>query len=229
MVTLKNEPLKDNISMKDIAMLDTESNILDCYKLLHLHISPIGPKENLASTLDSLFQQNPAVFANILPRKEITIVAELSDKPQSYYVERKRDDQHPLLLQRLYLVATYQTKDKWHIYMPDSIRNRLKRMYEEDLKLYPELVEFDKLISRSNRLKDEADIFTATYYIVQEFGVNESPKAKANEFKGKFEQLKHDFQALAPQLKNVSKASMKKMIDNIDLYIESMGEMVKMQ
>lgn len=139
MTTLKFEPLPDDISMKDLAMFDSKANILESFKLVNCRISKNYKKEELASALEHFFMQFPGAFANILSSHEVKIMSELLDNPQSHYVEYERDDDHFLLIQKLHLVVTYETKDKWHIYMPDNIRKRLNDMLKDDLKRYPEL------------------------------------------------------------------------------------------
>lgn len=225
MTTLKFEPLPDDISMKDLAMFDSKANILESFKLMNFRINRNYKKEELASVLEQFFMQFPGAFANILPRHEITIMAELLENPQSHYVEYERDDDHFLLIQKLHLVVTYETKDRWHIYVPDSIRKRLNDMLKEDIKRYPELEEYGKLIDKANKLREEADTFALAHFITSEYNVGSDPKPTAAKYAAELKKLKQDFQALVPRLSSVPDESMQRIYDNLDMYIEDMIDM----
>lgn len=148
------EPLTDNLSIKEMAMYDNKENILQSFRLINVKINKNYKKAELADGLEHIFTHEPALFCNILPREEQKILAELLMYPQDHYVEVPRDDYKYLLMQKLHLVITYEGVNTWHLYMPDSIRQRLNSMFEEDLKLYPEIEEMHNIFEQMTEKRD---------------------------------------------------------------------------
>ena len=154
-MTIKyKEHLTDNLSIKEMAMYDNKENILQSFRLINVKINKNYKKAELADGLEHIFTHEPALFCNILPREEQKILAELLMYPQDHYVEVPRDYYKYLLMQKLHLVITYEGLKTWHLYMPDSIRQRLNSMFEEDLKLYPEIEEMHNIFEQMTEKRD---------------------------------------------------------------------------
>ena len=70
MIVLRSEPLTNDYSVREIAEFDTKAAILESFAILHLGVAKSYRKGELAWLLDHMFNENPALFANILPEKE---------------------------------------------------------------------------------------------------------------------------------------------------------------
>ena len=145
MTILKYEPLLDDLSIGELAKYDSKANMLETFRLIGVGVAKNWDKASLAAGLDIVFEQNPALFANLVPKEEGMLFAGLLDRKQDEYVTCPADKSKFLMLQKLHLVITYEEKGIWHLYMTDKIRNRLNGMLKEDIKLYPELEEMHDL------------------------------------------------------------------------------------
>lgn len=148
MIILRSEPLANDWSVREIAESDTKAAILKSFEILHLGVDKSYRKGELAGLLDSIFNQNPALFANILPKNEQELLSRLLCLQQHEYVEAPADEGQHLLMQQLHIVLSYQVGDVWHIYMPDQIRKRLNKMAAEDIHLYPEIEELHNVLEQ---------------------------------------------------------------------------------
>lgn len=161
MIILRSEPLTNDYSVREIAEFDTKAAILASFEILHLGVAKSYRKGELAWLLDRVFNEDPALFANILPEEEQRLISKLVVLPQDQYVEAPVNKSKHLLMQKLHLVLSYQVGDMWHIYMPDQIRKRIDKMAQNDLQQYPELLEFNNLLEEitinRNRLYDLMD------------------------------------------------------------------------
>ena len=161
MVILPSEPLTKDYKLSEIAEFDTKAAILASFDVLHLGVAKSYRKAELAFILGQIFNNNPAIFLNILPEEEQKLISQLVAYPQDKYVEYPANKRQFLLMQKLHLVLTYEAGDMWHIYMPDSIRHRIDKMAQDDLMYYPELSEFNKLLDeiteKRNHLYDLMD------------------------------------------------------------------------
>lgn len=70
MIVLRSEPLTNDYSVREIAEFDTKAAILESFAILHLGVAKSYRKGELAWLLDHMFNENPSLFANILPEKE---------------------------------------------------------------------------------------------------------------------------------------------------------------
>lgn len=70
MIVLRSEPLTNDYSVREIAEFDTKAAILESFAILHLGVAKSYRKVELAWLLNHMFNENPALFANILPEKE---------------------------------------------------------------------------------------------------------------------------------------------------------------
>ena len=162
MVTLKTEPLVDNLSIGQLAQYDSKANMLDTFRLIGVGVAKSWDKASLSIGMDTVFEQSPALFANILPKDESMLLARLLECKQNEYVTCPVRKGRFLMLQALHLVVTYRDDATWHLYMPDSIRQRLNSMFEEDLKLYPE-IEAILVTDSSDVFKMEKDLEAETF------------------------------------------------------------------
>lgn len=154
MVTLKTEPLTDNLSIGQLAQYDSKANMLDTFRLIGVGVAKSWDKASLANGMDIVFEQTPALFANILPKDERDLLARLLECKQDEYATCPARKGGFLMLQKLHLVATYKDGTTWHLYMPDSIRQRLNSMVKEDLKLYPEIEEMHNIFEQLTEMRD---------------------------------------------------------------------------
>lgn len=145
MIVLNTEPLTHDYTVKEIAEFDTKAAILENFDILNFGVSKSYRKAELAYLLERIFTDNPAYFLNALPEEEQKLISKLAVRPQDEYVEYPVGKRH-LMMQKLHLVLTYEAGDMWHIYMPDSIRKSIDKMAERDIKQYPELIEFNRLL-----------------------------------------------------------------------------------
>lgn len=127
MTILRYEPLSDNLSIGELAKYDSKANMLETFRLIGVGVAKSWDKSALATGMDIVFEQNTALFANILPKEEGILLAGLLDRKQDEYVTCPADKSKFLMLQKLHLVVTYEDKGIWHLYMPDRIRHRLKK------------------------------------------------------------------------------------------------------
>ena len=199
MTILKYEPLSDNLSIGELAKYDSKVNILETFRLIGVGVAKSWDKTSLARTLDSVFDQSPALFANIIPKEEGMLLAGLLDRKQDEYVTCPADDSEFLMLQKLHLVITYEKKGIWHLYMTDKIRNRLNRMLEEDRKLYPEIEKMHNLLAQIEEKRDRL------YYLLGTNNPDTLSKKKAKELSVEVEAIAKFFEEVKPKLKKVEK------------------------
>ena len=143
-----------NLSIGQLAKYDSKANMLDTFRLIGVGVTKSWDKSSLASCMDMVFEQTPALFANILPKDERNLLAKLLECKQDEYATCPVRKGRFLMLQELHLVVTYRDGDTWHLYMPDSIRQRLNSMFKEDLKLYPELEEMHNIFEQLTEKRD---------------------------------------------------------------------------
>ena len=156
MIILRSEPLVNDWSVRDIAESDTKAAILKSFEILHLGVDNSYRKGELAGLLDHIFNQNPALFANILPKNEQELLSRILCLQQHEYVEAPADKCQHLLMHQLHIVLSYQVGNVWHLYMPDQIRKRFDKMMAENIHLYPEIEElhnvFEQITEHRTRL-----------------------------------------------------------------------------
>src|SRR5574344_461400 len=155
MITLYSEPLINDISIQQIGEMDTKANLLETFELLNVGIRKSLRKSELASILKLFFEQETAMFINILPDKEKKLLSDLLFGKQHNYVEQPLNEDKFLLLQKLHLVVTHEDKEKriWHLYMPDNIRHRINDQLQQDITLYPELQQLDAICTELTQLR----------------------------------------------------------------------------
>lgn len=154
MITLREDKLTENISIRDMAMYDTKANIQESFEILGVKVSKNYKKDLLADVLQDIFNRDPFLFVNSLPEDEQKLISKLIVMKQEDFITQPRNDEDFLSMQKLHLVLTYQGKYYWHIYMPDSIREKLNESAEQDLDLYPGMRELSSAMDKLNGVND---------------------------------------------------------------------------
>lgn len=190
-------------------MYDSKANILETFRLINVKVSKSYTKAQLSEALEYVFSNEPALFVNILPREEQTVLAELLMHQQDYYVQYPRDDYHYLLLQKLHLLITYEDKDVWHLYMSDNIRQRLNRMFDEDVKLYPDLDKMNSLLNQAIKIRERV------YELLYTQDPDKLGKSERMKIKSEAEKMIQDFFSIRAQLKELEPRV--KKLSNVDL------------
>ena len=199
MTILKYEPLSDNLSIGELAKYDSKVNMLETFRLIGVGVAKSWDKTALAAGMDIVFEQTPALFANIVPKEEGHLFARLLDCKQDEYVTCPADESKFLMLQKLHLVVTYRDKGTWHIYMPDKIRHRLNDMVKEDLKRYPEIEEMHHLLEQITTKRDRL------YHLLDSTNPDNLTKHKAKELSVDVEATAKFFGEVKPRLKEIEK------------------------
>ncbi len=197
MVVLRNEPLSENLSIGELAKYDSKANMLLTFQLIGVSVAKSWDKTSLAMGMDVVFDQNPAIFANILPRDERNLLASLLECKQDKCVYCPARKDGFLMLQRLHLVVTYEDKATWHLYMPDKIRKRLNSMVEEDMKLYPEIEEMHHLLNQIAKKRDHL------YHLLDMNNPSKLTKAKAKALSIDVDAIAQFFKEAKPRLKKI--------------------------
>lgn len=150
MTIFKYEPFSDNLSIGELAKYDCKANMLETFRLIGVGVAKSWDKASLASGLDIVFEQSPALFANLIPKEEGMLLAGLLDRKQDEYVTCPANNSKFLMLQKLHMVVTFEDKKQgtWRLYMPENIRKRLNSMLEEERRLYPEIEKAHNLLAQ---------------------------------------------------------------------------------
>lgn len=227
------EPLMSNLSMKEMAMYDCKENILQSFHLINVKVNKNYKKAELADGLEHLFTHEPALFCNILPREEQKILAELLTHPQDHYVEQPRDDYKHLLMQKLHLVVTYEGPKTWHLYMPDTIRQRLNKMFEDDIKLHPDLDKMNQLFDQVIKIRERVyEILYTRNPDSLSTSERVTIKREADVMAKDFESLRKKLKALEPKVRKVSNidfAKIKGDLDTTEMYLALIRGVVMMK
>lgn len=233
MTITTKEPLADNLSVKEMAMYDSKVNILQSFRLINVRINKNYKKAELADGLEHIFTHEPALFCNILPREERKILAELLMYPQDHYVEQPRDDYKYLLMQKLHLVVTYEGPKTWHIYMPDNIRQRLNKMFEDDVKLYPDIDKMNQLFDQVVKIRER--VFEILYTRNPDSLSKSERKAikrEADVMAKDFESLRKKLKDLEPKVRKVTNIDFAKIngdLDTTEMYLALIRGVVMMK
>lgn len=120
-----------------------------------MRVSSRYRKDELAGIYERFFSEDTGWILNRIPRSEWSLLSSLLDKKQNEYVECPRNDEQFLFLQKCFLVLTYETKDTWHLYMCDSIRNVIKKSVADSIGDYPALQKMERIMSRFTELSKQ--------------------------------------------------------------------------
>ena len=204
-------------------MYDSKENILQSFRLINVKINKSYKKAELADALEHIFTHEPALFCNILPHEERKILAELLMSSQDYYVELPRNDYKYLLMQKLHLVITYEGLKTWHIYMPDNIRQRLNKMFEDDVKLYPDLDKMNQLFDQLIKIRER--VFEILYTRNPDSlnkSEREAIKLEADVMANDFKSLRKKLRVLEPKVRKLSDVDFAKIngdLDTTEMYL----------
>ena len=199
MVTLKKAPLSDNLSIGEQAKYDSKANMLETFRLIGVSVAKSWDKTALAIGLDMVFEQEPALFANILPKDEQKLLAGLLDCKQNEYVTCPVNKNCFLMLQKLHLVVTYEDKDTWRLYMSDKIRQRLNDMMKEDIKLYPEIEEMHSILNQITKKRERLN------YLLGTNDPDTLTKEQAKKLSSEVEAIANFLKEAKPRLKKIEK------------------------
>ena len=214
-------------------MYDNKENILQSFRLINVKINKNYKKAELADGLEHIFTHEPALFCNILPREEQKILAELLMYPQDHYVEVPRDDYKYLLMQKLHLVITYEGVNTWHLYMPDNVRQRLNKMFEDDIKLHPDLDKMNQLFDQIVKIRER--VFEILYTRNPDSlskSERESIKCEADVMAKDFESLRKKLKDLEPKVRKMADidfAKIKGDLDTTEMYLALIRGVVMMK
>ena len=92
---------------------------------------------------------------------------------------------------------TYEDEKMWHLYMPDSIRQRLNRMFEEDLKQYPDLETMDTLFNQVIKIRERV------FEILYTRNPDKLSKLERKQIQAEVEEMSKDFSTLRTQIEDL--------------------------
>ncbi len=210
MVILRNQPLSQNLSIGELAKYDSKANMLRTFQLIGVKVAKSLDKTTLARAMDVVFEQEPALFANRLPRDEQQLLARLLDCKQEESVPCPVREDEFLMLQRLHLVVTYEEKETWHLYMTDKIRKRLHSMFEEDIKLYPEIEEMHHLLNQITEKRDHL------YHLLDTNNPDTLTKTKAKALSVDVDAIDQFLKETKPRLKELEQYLIKNTDTKLD-------------
>lgn len=128
----------DSIRLVQLLNSTTKVNMLKACDKLDLYVSPNLKKDETARRIAQEMLDNPIEILSCLNKQELQIVDEfVKGDANTYAVRKMRKTQYKL--QKLFLVVTYEDKEKqeWNMLMPDELREALSSNY----KFYLDLAE----------------------------------------------------------------------------------------
>ena len=125
MITLRQLPYIDILSLNDMMSFDTKVNIIEHCKLARIDIPKSWRKAQIADALADIFTKDPLWTLEVLPEEELELLKKLLLSSTEECIKYPRNDAKYLLMQKLHLVVTYEAATEWHIFMPSSIRKVL--------------------------------------------------------------------------------------------------------
>lgn len=137
MVTIPNKTYTANaIHLSQILGSTKKVNMLKVCKKFDLYVSPNIKKEETARRIANEIIYNPIEIISRLSKVELQILDEFVKGDDSTYVVRKQR-KTPYILQKYYMVATYNDVEKgeWHMLMPTELRKALSQDYKVYLDL----------------------------------------------------------------------------------------------
>ena len=125
MITLRQLPYIDILSLNDMMSFDTKVNIIEHCKLARIDIPKSWRKAQIADALADIFTKDPLWTLEVLPEEELGLLKKLLSSSTEECIKYPRNDARYLLMQKLHLVVTYEAASEWHIFMPSCIRKIL--------------------------------------------------------------------------------------------------------
>lgn len=106
--------------------------------------------------LNTIFTEKPFSIIDRLSKDEQDLLSKLIGLQQTDYVEAPISEQR-LGLQIHHLVVTEVVCDKWHLYMPDSIRQHIDKSAMSNLSAYPGMQEWNDTMAELNKLQKQIE------------------------------------------------------------------------
>jgi len=127
MVTIDNTDFTSDISLASVFAVKTKEAMVKIADRLDLYVSPNMAKAKMASRLAEEILSNPIEIVSRLSKTELLLLEEfLTADRDTYIIKKERKAEY--MLQKWCLVLTYEDTDnrKWHLLMPDEVRDLLK-------------------------------------------------------------------------------------------------------
>lgn len=133
MIVLKHLPFVDIFtSVADFFELATKASLKSHCDELGVYLPSSLRKADFAYSLAKFFENDPQYTYNQLSESEKEMLDKLLTLPPEEFIIFPRNDDSFLKMQKLHLVVTYETRDNWHIYMPECIRMALAGIVHKD-------------------------------------------------------------------------------------------------
>ena len=126
MVTIANTNFSSNQRLAAILAVKTKEAMTKIANRLDLYVSPNIAKAKMASRLAEEILSNPIEVVSRLSKTELLLLEEflIADKG-TYIIKKARKAEY--MLQKWCLILTYEDEanGKWHLLMPDEVRESL--------------------------------------------------------------------------------------------------------
>lgn len=126
MVTIQNTDFHSNVALARILECKTKEAMSKIANRLDLYVSPNIAKAKMATRLADGMLENPIEIVSRLSKTELLLLEEfLNAAPGTYIVKKQRKVQY--MMQKWCLILTYEDtpNGKWHMMMPDEVRDAL--------------------------------------------------------------------------------------------------------
>lgn len=100
MTILLEDRLTEDICIREMAMYDTKANILESFEIIGVKVPKSYKKDVLVDILQDIFDRDPFLFVNSLPKEEQKLVVKLMNMQQHEFISRPRNDEDFLSMQR---------------------------------------------------------------------------------------------------------------------------------
>ena len=131
--------MTSDFSLESILYSKKKDDLLKIAKRLDFWISPNVTKAKVAERLSDAILSNPLEIVTRLSKSELLLLNEFIEAGPNVYIEKK-ERKTEYMLQKWGLVVTYIeiVKSKWHMLMPDEVRESLKEYAEPYIALAKE-------------------------------------------------------------------------------------------
>lgn len=139
MVTILDKNMTSDFSLESILYSKKKEGLLKIAKCLDFWISSNVTKAKVASRLAAAMLESPIDIVTRLSKTELLLLEEfLTGGPNAYIEKKARKTDY--ILQKLGLVVTYDdyANNKWHMLMPNEVREALKEDAEPYIALAKE-------------------------------------------------------------------------------------------
>ena len=131
--------MTSDFSLESILSSKKKDDLLKIAKRLDFWISPNVTKAKVVERLSDAILSNPLEIVTRLSKSELLLLNEFIEAGPNAYIEKK-ERKTEYMLQKWGLVVTYvdTAKSKWHMLMPDEVREVLKEYAEPHIALAKE-------------------------------------------------------------------------------------------